>query len=87
MDQAVGLRQEQIQVLQRRRVRRKKRKEKNPKRCHVEVEKQQTKWGFFFLLLLLHSLTEASSPDSTPGFLLRSRCSRLLEYSSLEHRA
>lgn len=32
-------------------------------------------------------LTEASSPERTPGFLLRSRCRRELEYSSLEHRA
>lgn len=32
-------------------------------------------------------LTDASSPERTPGFLLRSRCRRELEYSSLEHRA
>lgn len=32
-------------------------------------------------------LTEASSPERTPGFLLKSKCRRELEYSSVEHRA
>lgn len=78
MDQAVGLRQEEIQVLQQRRVRR-----KSKMSCF------RWKKGAAAVCLVFGwcSLTEASSPDSTPGFLLRSRCSSVLEYSSLEHRA
>lgn len=75
MDQAVGLRQEQIQVLQihgdREALGWQRRAGKKTKRL----------WDFRCVL------TEASSPDRTPGFLLRSRCRRELEYASVEHRA
>lgn len=73
MDQAVGLREEQIQVLQR----------------HGQREALGWKRGKKTerLFDVRRVLTEASSPDRTPGFLLRSRCSRELEYSSVEQRA
>lgn len=86
MDQAVGLRQEQIQVLQRRRVRREKKGKENMSYLGKKAA-DQMRVLFFLFFFPMRFLTEASSPDRTPGFLLRSRCSRLLEYSSLEHRA
>ena len=76
MDQAVWLRQEQIQVLQRH----------GRREALGWKRRKETVWterlGDFRRVL-----TEASSPDRTPGFLLRSRCSRELEYSSVEQRA
>lgn len=75
MDQAVGLRQEQIQVLQRHG----NREASGWKRRAGRKTKR--------LCDFRRVLTEASSPDRTPGFLLRSRCRRELEYASVEHRA
>lgn len=48
--------------------------------CSIERRVLMISRGFWLL-------TEASSPERTPGFLLRSKCRRELEYSSLEHRA
>lgn len=84
MDQAVGLRQEEIQVLET------ETRERERERSHMKLMKWSKNGAvcvFVSRWVLLRSLTEASSPERTPGFLLRSRCRRELEYSSLEQRA